>query len=148
MSLARTVSVNTVPVQKIRSRRVARRQRGAAAVEFALVLPILMTVLMGAIDWGWFFYIDQLVTNAAREGARAGSVVDPSGDPVAAAKIAAGAFLDKVKLTGAAVDAATASVGGSQGIQVTVTYPVGSLSGFLTGLLPDTAHATSVMRWP
>lgn len=52
-------------------------QSGVAAVEFALVLPLFLMLVMGAIDWGWFFHIDQLVTNAAREGARAGTLMPP-----------------------------------------------------------------------
>src|SRR6267142_1730292 len=53
------------------------RQRGTAAVEFALVFPLLLTLVLGAIDWGWYFFIDQLVTNSAREGARAGTLLPP-----------------------------------------------------------------------
>ncbi len=49
-------------------------EHGAAAVEFALVLPLLLILVMGTIEWGRFFFLQQLVVNAAREGARAGSV--------------------------------------------------------------------------
>lgn len=50
------------------------------AVEFALLLPILILLVMGGIDWGYYFFIQQVATNAAREAARAGSVVYPTGD--------------------------------------------------------------------
>jgi Flp pilus assembly protein TadG len=49
-----------------------RRERAAAAVEFALVLPILLLLLGGIIDYGRFFFTQLQLTNAAREGARAG----------------------------------------------------------------------------
>jgi hypothetical protein len=49
-------------------------RRGAVAVEFALVLPILLLLVLGGIDWGYFFFAGQIVANAAREGARAGSL--------------------------------------------------------------------------
>lgn len=48
-------------------------QRGAAAVEFALVLPLLALVLFGMIEFGLLFYNQQVLINASREGARAGT---------------------------------------------------------------------------
>jgi Flp pilus assembly protein TadG len=52
----------------------SRRERGAAAVEFALVLIPLVIILFGAIEFGVLLYDRQVVTNASREGARAGIV--------------------------------------------------------------------------
>jgi hypothetical protein len=49
---------------------MAKRKRGQALVEFALVFPIAMSVIFGIIVFGmWVFYQQQL-TNVAREGAR------------------------------------------------------------------------------
>ena len=45
-------------------------ERGAQLVEFALVLPILLFVLAGILDMGFLFKDYQILTNAAREGAR------------------------------------------------------------------------------
>jgi Flp pilus assembly protein TadG len=47
-------------------------ERGAVIVEFALVLPLLMFLLMGMIEFGLLFYNQQVLTNASREGARSG----------------------------------------------------------------------------
>jgi Flp pilus assembly protein TadG len=47
-----------------------RDTRGTEAVEFALVLPILMLVVAGIFDMGFLFNNYQTLTNAAREGAR------------------------------------------------------------------------------
>jgi len=47
-----------------------QRERGASAVEFALVLPVLLLVIGGIIDFGRMFYAQNVVGNAAREGAR------------------------------------------------------------------------------
>lgn len=44
--------------------------RGAAAVEFAIILPLLLILVGGIIDFGRLFYTEIMVTNAAREGAR------------------------------------------------------------------------------
>lgn len=48
-----------------------RRERGAAAVEMAIVLPMLLLVLGGIVDLGRALYGQVILTNAAREGARA-----------------------------------------------------------------------------
>lgn len=47
-----------------------RRQRGAAAVEMAIMLPLLLLVIGGIVDFGRFFLSDIQLANAAREGAR------------------------------------------------------------------------------
>ncbi len=49
-------------------------ERGIAAAEFALVLPALLLLLFGTIEFGMIMYGREIVTNAAREGARAGIV--------------------------------------------------------------------------
>ena len=47
-----------------------RSQSGAELVEFALVLPILLLVFGGIVDFGLLLQRQQVITNAAREGAR------------------------------------------------------------------------------
>lgn len=60
-------------------------QRGTSAVEFAIVLPLLMVFVFGIIEFGLVFYNKAMVTNASREAARAGIVYrDP---PVTEAEI-------------------------------------------------------------
>jgi Flp pilus assembly protein TadG len=46
------------------------RDRGAAAVEFALVLPVLMLLVMGILDYGRFFFDSVSLRQGAREAAR------------------------------------------------------------------------------
>ena len=50
-------------------------QRGVAAIEFGLLLPILCLLIFGLIDYGYWFMIDLAATNAAREGARAATTI-------------------------------------------------------------------------
>lgn len=45
-------------------------QRGSAAVEFAIILPLLMTLLLGIVEFGYLFNQQISLTQAAREGAR------------------------------------------------------------------------------
>lgn len=51
-------------------------QRGASAVEFAIILPLLVVLIFGIIEFGLLLYNKQVITNASREGARAGIVQD------------------------------------------------------------------------
>lgn len=56
-------------------RQVSRRdQRGAAAVEFALVAPILFSLVFGIIGFGFVFAQELSLGNGARQGARYGVV--------------------------------------------------------------------------
>jgi Flp pilus assembly protein TadG len=57
----------TIGMQKL-------NERGASAVEFALLLPLLMMILFGIIEFGMALYRQAILTNASREGARLGIV--------------------------------------------------------------------------
>lgn len=130
----------------------ANGERGAAAVEFALVLPLLLMVVLGTIDWGWYFFVSQVVTNAAREGARVGSLTaydasNPSADATARtdAVNTATAYLSGANLTG--TPEVTAETVGTS-IRVTVKYPAGSLTGFtaIVPFIPSHSVAVAEMR--
>jgi len=58
--------------------------RGAAAIEFALVLLPFCLLLFGMIEYGWYFFVDLACTNAVREGVRTASTT-PGACPNAAA---------------------------------------------------------------
>jgi Flp pilus assembly pilin Flp len=76
----------TVRVTRFRSTR--RGERGGAAVEFALVLPVFVAVLFGMVDYGWYFYQKFTLASAIREGVRLGSTYKEggtAGDPYAKA---------------------------------------------------------------
>jgi Flp pilus assembly protein TadG len=47
-----------------------RREHGAAAVEFALILPVLAALLLGTIQLGWYFFVANSASSGAREAAR------------------------------------------------------------------------------
>lgn len=55
-------------------KKLVKNKQGQALVELALVLPILLMLLMGMIQFGRIFHAYLLITNAAREGARTGIV--------------------------------------------------------------------------
>jgi Flp pilus assembly protein TadG len=47
-----------------------RQRRGAAAVEFAVVAPVFLLLVFGMVEYGRMVMVQQLLTNASREGAR------------------------------------------------------------------------------
>jgi Flp pilus assembly protein TadG len=51
-----------------------KRRSGQALVEFAMVIPVFLFMLCGLIDLARFVYLNSTLSQAAREGARAGSV--------------------------------------------------------------------------
>jgi len=58
----------------------AREERGAAAVEFALVAPLLLLLVFGIISYGYMLSFRQAVSQAAAEGARAAAVAQLNQD--------------------------------------------------------------------
>ncbi len=50
------------------------KRRGQAMVEFALVLPLLLALLVGIVDIGYLYNHQLTLTNASREGARMGTL--------------------------------------------------------------------------
>lgn len=58
--------------------RTDRNERGQALVEFALVISLLAFLLLGIFDFGYAVFTNNLLNNAAREGARAGSIISNS----------------------------------------------------------------------
>ena len=60
-----------------------RQDHGAAAVEFALVITLLIAIVGGIVDFGFLFNAQISLTHAAREGVRVEAI--GTGDPVAAA---------------------------------------------------------------
>ncbi|GAA2198716.1 TadE/TadG family type IV pilus assembly protein [Sinomonas flava] len=68
------------------------KERGAAAVEFALVLPILLLLVVGIIEFGRLYNAQIVMTNAAREAARTMAVTKDAGLAVSAAQAVAGGY--------------------------------------------------------
>ena len=57
-----------------KTRRHLRQQRGAVAVEFALIMPVLLLILVGTLEFGRVWSQLQVFQGAAREGARCAAV--------------------------------------------------------------------------
>ncbi|MGE5803468.1 MAG: TadE family protein [Gemmatimonadota bacterium] len=59
-----------------RMRRIAKSVTGQAIVEFALVAPLLLMLVIGVFEFGRAWNVYQVITEAARAGARAAVVAD------------------------------------------------------------------------
>ena len=49
-----------------------RNRRGATLVEFAVVAPVMLLLVLALFEFGRLMMVEQIITNAAREGARRG----------------------------------------------------------------------------
>jgi Flp pilus assembly protein TadG len=72
---------------------VRGRRRGDAVIEFVLLAPILLTMLLGILEVGRVVDAWLVVTNAAREGARVAAQAPNGTDPASAGQQAALAYL-------------------------------------------------------
>jgi Flp pilus assembly protein TadG len=111
--------------------------RGAVAVEFALVFPLLILVLFGVIEYGAVYNAQLVITGAAREAAREMAVTGNSGGAVSAAVNAAPGLMPA--LSGADVAISGACSPGSD-VTVTISYD----KPFITGLFGATVDLTGV----
>ena len=93
-----------------------RTDRGAALVEFALILPLLVLLVFGVIEFGRGYHTKTTLTHAAREGVRVAAL--DSGDPVATVRNAA-PNLDTAQID-VTVDPSPCTTG--QPVTVTVEY--------------------------
>ena len=130
-------------MKRLRAR--TTHEAGQEAVEFALILPLLLLVMFGVLDLGRAFHAAITITNAARVGARYGMSYpdDTSGIIAATQSEAQGSGID---LTDGATSTITVEcldpIWGTPGvpcvsgvpIRVTVTY---NFSLIITSVLPD-----------
>ncbi len=66
--------VKGASVKRFSISRRPRGERGAVAVEFALIVPLLMLLVFGIMEFGYMLNRDTVVSNASRDGARVASL--------------------------------------------------------------------------
>ena len=103
---------------------LARVVRGAALVEMALVLPLLLALLMGVLVYGQYFMLAHNVQQAANDGARASIVGLDAADRSAVANRAVARSLQAV---GGTHSVAISETGEAITVAVTYTAPGDSL---------------------
>lgn len=127
-------------------RKLFRNERGQALVEISLIMPILLLLLFGIIDFGRIFHAYLLVTNAVREGARIGVV--GAADTVICQTVKDSAVgLDAASINPNVAPAEGSRVRGAE-LSVSVDYPVSVYTPIISSIIGAsfTVHASSTMR--
>jgi Flp pilus assembly protein TadG len=103
------------------------RERGAVAVEFALVAPLLIALIIAVVEFSNAYNVQVSVTQASREAARTMAITNDITKATAAGKAGAPS-LDTSKLGFAY--SGTCAAGSTATMTVTTTYTGTSLTGF------------------
>ncbi len=147
-------------LHEVAGMKVVSCRKGVAAIEFALVLPVLLVLVFGIIEFGLLMYNQQVITNASREGARAGIVQQQTRVTLAQIQSVVNTYCGTYLITFAAAKPSPTTALGTQGggtictgfgvnLDVVVTYPYTFLvlPSFLHGLArTKTLRAETVMR--
>jgi Flp pilus assembly protein TadG len=132
---------------------IRRRESGQSLLEFAIVLPILLALLVGIFEFGVAWNRKQVLTNAARDGAR--RAVLPSPTPADTVDAVVDNYLTSAGITPADVNrnysGLAAGTGGTVTIQLQMTHTMPFVSA-VAGLLvsgsstPGSVTLTSVVN--
>jgi Flp pilus assembly protein TadG len=124
----------------------SRDERGASVVEFALIVPLLVVLVLGIIEFGHAFQVQGTLSAAAREGARVMALQSTPAAARAAVRDAA-PTLDPA-ITDAQIviapGACPATTTTTANVRVTISYPMPFLTGFFGADVDLTG--TGVMR--
>lgn len=114
------------------------RDRGAAAVEFAFVVPLLLLLVIGIAEFGRAYHVQTSISGAAREGVR---IMALQNSP-SAARDAARTFAPQLNLTDdqIAVSPTACTTGGTA--TVDVSYPFTFLTGLVGANITLTGRGT------
>ena len=139
------------------STRISRRRFGGAVLEMILILPVLLYLAFGTVEFGYYFYVKHSLEGAARDGARAAI---PSGalysdittavdNAMSAANLSGSGYTTQVKDGSTVITTLTSAVAGDT-ITVTVTCTWGTAgAGYRPWGLIGTSKqvvGTAVMR--
>ena len=130
-------------------------KKGAAAVEFALCLPLLLLILFAIIEFGWYFTNQIVLANAVSAGARAGIKAKDWGeedeyeDPEAFARTATkdAFWISDILVVTVIIEPSTTT--SPRKIKVSASLAYSPITGFLTSdLIPEFVKAKAVMAFP
>lgn len=124
---------------------LARNRRGQSMVETALILPIILLILLGILEFGRILSAWMIITHASREGARVSSLggttmqVEERVDAVSKT-------LDLTDIT--VIIAPSGTLARGDMVTVTVTYNIDLMTPLIGAIVGDTVpmNAETVMR--
>ena len=126
-----------------------QNNKGVAAVELAICLPILILLVCGSIEFGLLFYNQQVITNASREGVRAGIVAEAETTDIIqiVENYCNGRMINLNGANELQADAVTVSApDGNDDLTVRVIYNYDFLFGGILGFTDKTLSAQTIMR--
>jgi len=129
---------------RIRRHRIIKSEKGASAVEFALILPILIILVFGIVQFGIAYNNYIALTHAAREGARLAAVNMDEIEGIAW-------FENRIKESAPSVSIESITLSGQDGnigdsVVVTVTGEVLNIEIPLVGSWPVQLTSTATLR--
>ena len=108
------------------ARRGTTRRRGSSVLELCLVLPILIMLSFGVVDYGYFFYVKNTIQGAAEAGVR--TAIPPTATNANVTTVitnmmtAAGLQSSGYTVTLSPTDVSTAAAGSSVSVTITITW--------------------------
>jgi Flp pilus assembly protein TadG len=136
----RSVSATETPPSR-------RTRRGAAVVEFAVIAPLFFMMVFGIIEFGRALMVQQILTNASREGARRAIVEGATASEV---KELVSDYLSNASVSGSTTQVSPQSlqaVGMGDKVTVTVSVPYASVAWMPSWFLGNnTLTASTTMR--
>lgn len=134
-----------------------RGDRGSAAVEFAIVIPVLLLLVLGTVEFGRVLFLQNSITNAARVGARTMAIEASAANPnavsdaktqtVSAAAVAPALTTGQVAVStsNGTSNCVVPANGTAVYVTVTIAYPVTQITGFLP-VFPTALSAKASVR--
>lgn len=138
-----------------------RNRRGANAIEFALTLPIFITITFGMMEFGYFFSRKALVNSVIGKACREASLIDANNPPAAISGACGGGgdgcveyqaeqvMTDLMNTSGLACTTCTATVSGSvpnKRITCSIDTPHQDITGFYNAFFPTNIEAETSVR--
>jgi Flp pilus assembly protein TadG len=123
-----------------------RDERGATAVEFAFIVPLLIVLVLGIAEFGHAFQVQGTLSAAAREGVRMMALQNDPGAARAVVRDAASSLDPAVTDAQIAISPASCPTlnSGTTTVRLTIDYPMPYLTGFFGTSIGLTG--TGVMR--
>ncbi len=134
-------------MKRMLGKRRGHNDSGAAAVELAIILPLLILIIAGIIDFGRAYFTQVTLTNAAREGARAAVMMVSAAD-VQARTLAA--IPEPLKSTSVVSAGSCGAAGGDVVVEVSTNFDwiiLEPIMNFFGGSnLPPDLESSATMR--
>ena len=129
-------------------RKFVKTERGQTLVELALVLPIIILILFGTLEFGRIFHSYIVITNAAREGARLGALGKSDEEIISRIREVSPLYQADTRLRIIRLEPNESARNSGVPLTVEVAYDVELVTPIISSILPNpvTLKSTAVMR--